>query len=644
MVVASIRSSSLAIGSLLLMFIAVCGEHWHQQALAAQQEALKLLGQEITAVNLKLAHTDWGDAISKEQTLGELELSPVVVGGELLDSNNRPLSRFGRGPEGVSLHFFYLGNGQDEAAVAKIYFRTQTVSFPILDTFIVSFSLFTLLLIVGTLAWQFNWTRKLESYAAYILNGGHDRRLWANHGRGGLINQALNQLLLNNRLLSRDKADLTDQIRKTSYVDEVTGLGNQWFFKAEFEVRLHSREESAEGLLMLLSFVEDDHEDEAFLTHERLIDIANLLRGFIQTIPNSLTARLKAGDFALLLPNQPREKIDRLCKTLVSQLGKMVFDNSPQVHHFVDIGISAYKHGFDYYKVMAEADMALRNSQLQGGNSWYIFGEVIPDSKVRGSLRWRTFLQAVLDRRQVQLFAQQIHYFSPGPFVKSGDVIYHQEILARIDDGTEILGAEVFLPMANQCGLAEDFDRQIIDSLLKHLVYQQDNRGTDRYSFKLFISSLLSERFIGWLTGKLSSYPERSRQLIIEIPEAHIDANLSYLQQVMPQIESLGVSWCIEHFGAPHQDLSYLQLLPISMVKIDRRVINNIYKQPAQQLLLKTLQVFLNDKEVVLVAEGVEQEADLEYLRGVRIDAAQGYYFDKPHRLKQVEAYLKVVQ
>ena len=581
--------------------------------------------------NETLTRQKLGDMLSRIDSLRQVNF------WRLKDDKNQIVdTKRGRLPEQPTWYHFYLNTQQNKILTIEIDLRTQPVSSSLLtaiDWLLISG---VVAILAGFIYWRFNWVLGVEKYAHYILENGGANQSTKISGSSNAVTRAINQLILSNTLLHKDKVELTEQIRKTSYVDEVTELGNQLFFKAEFQVRLHHHEEPENGLLILLSFVENDFEGSLVLNDSRLRGIANILRQYIVQIPGALVARLKGADFALLLPNQTKNNVDMICKTLIRQLEKTVFDKTQIKEQFVDIGISAYQQGFDYYKVLSEADMALRNSQLQGGNNWFMYGEALSSDKVRGNLKWRSFLQRTLDKRKVQLYGQRIKYFDQSK-------TDHHEVYARIEDGKEVLAADTFLPMANQCGLAAEFDRQVVDGVIKHCLFSEMELTNQVYSINLFISSLLDERFIGWLVGKLSSFPELCQHIMFEIKEANINQNLEKLKVIMPQLSNLGVEWCVERFGSPEEELVYLDLLPISMVKIDRRIINNIHQEAHQQLLVKSLLISLASKQIKVFAEGVEKTEDAEYLKELDLQGAQGYFYSQPKRLKKIEKYLRAI-
>ncbi len=493
------------------------------------------------------------------------------------------------------------------------------------------------LLVIGIYGfYRLRWMMKLEDYAWHLLASEGHFPIKTNHRFDNVISHALNQLILNNSHLTKEKLDLAEQIRRTSYVDTTTELGNQLFFKAELQVRLHNHDEAESGLVAILSFVDDVFHEGRHLTEEQEIKIATILRGFVEDIDMAVVARLKESEFGLILPNFTADQTDQFCRRLIDRLTKGVFGKTADVEHFIDIGISTYKQGFGYYNIMAEADMALRNAQLQGSNNWFIYGEPLAQSKSKGSLRWRSFLQGVLQRKAIILFTQELHYFSKNK-------VKHLEILARVPDGNNILDANTFIAMANQCGLATEFDRQVIEGLLNYLSYQPAFEDNERLTVNLLSASLLDPAFSQWLVKRLKAKPSVAQHLVFEISESRLSRRVNDFRPLMNRLHQLGIRWCIEHFGSPDRDWSYLSDLPVDMIKVDRRIINNIANEPEQQLLLSSIIASLAPRKLSIFAEGVEKKQDADYLVNLQIAGAQGYFYDQPQRLKFDKKHLKAV-
>jgi diguanylate cyclase (GGDEF)-like protein len=686
MIVRHSKQVTVAIALLLMLSLSSYKFLNNQQFSNQQQQLLDQQSQLISSINLLINQHNVSSRDGLAAFISALDFETQraaffqwqlfdqdneLIGEQL---NNKSLHETSHNQNSQTPYHFYFNGPRDQLLTLQLSLKTNidkaiTSGLTTLD---IVFVLLVTGLILACIYWRFRWVFLSENYARFIAQESQsvEARIpkVLDKKASDPISQSLNQLLLSNSLLQREKVELVEQIRRISYVDPVTELGNQSFFRAEFEVRLHNHEEAESGLLMLISLLDENYEhgdkQEPIITESLLSSVAHLLRQFIAEKPHSIVAKLKHNDFAILLPNQTSDDTDKLCKTLIQQLDKAIFDNTAIKHQFINIGISAYKQGFDYSKILAEADMALRNAQLQGGNNWFMYGETLSVNKVRGNLKWRSFLQQVLDSRQWQLFGQEIQYFDPAnraavmannlinggsikyrtsQTLKQQTAIHHQEIYLRIRDDKDLLNADTFLPMAKQCGLAVEFDRQVVDGMIKHCLNQSDQSQKVLYSINLFVDSLLEPKFVAWLLAKLSSYPAVCQCLCFEIKEAHVNANLEKLQGVFEQVSRLGIRWCIENFGSPVEDHAYLELLPIAQIKLDRRICNNIHKDKVQQLYVQSLLINLASKKVAIFAEGVENQNDADYLADNGLTGLQGYYYQQPKRLTHVEEFLRAV-
>lgn len=562
--------------------------------------------------------------------LDNISLIEQVTGWELADQRGRVLGSFQRNQpiavRNLVSRVFYLPNNNQQALTVVVHFDLTALAADITPLTVESVSLILVLIAIITLITYLSlrWVIQLEGFSKDALISGkqtpHSDLVVHN-----IIGFTLSQLILNNRLLSKSKSELTNQIRRTTYIDQITELGNHLFFKAELQVRLHNQDELESGLVVIVAFVVDENENYS-LEESKQISIANCLKKAIDSIDSAIVAKLKETEFVLLLPNFTATKIDQFCKKLVRELSSQVYSKPEELHHFVDIGISTYKQGFDYYHVLAEADLALRNAQLQGANNWYVYGEPLSQKKSKGRLKWQSFLRNVLDRRKISLYCQQLHYFDESATA-------HHEVLARILDGEELLHAESFIAMAYQCGLSVEFDRQIVNAVVNHLLYEQNQEKRANISVNIFVPSLTNQSFIDWLTTKLSSHPELASRLIFEVSENLLKKHIHEVSPVMQQLTNLGARWCIEHFGSIGEDQDYIDITKIDFVKIDRRIVNNISESLSQQLLFNSIIVSLKPRGITLIAEGVEQPQDASYIGQTEIAAAQGYFYNQPHEL-----------
>ncbi|MBV1908793.1 MAG: EAL domain-containing protein [Kangiellaceae bacterium] len=624
---------------LLYLITTLLSQNFHQNT-TQQINKFSVITSQVDRITEKYSIDN---QVERDELLSQINLIPETQMWQLTGSEGEVIASYSK-----------LTSTEGRLMVSKIFYLPQAIASTSEFTLAVHFSLEQItifstlfiqkILLAATvllifLGWimssVFAWVGRLESYSKLVLTTDDNRMINSSLRFHNIIGHAINQLILNNTYLVKSKSELSSQIRRTTYIDDVTELGNHLFFKAELQVRLHNQGEAESGLVIILSFLESHVESDA-LTHDRQVQIAEYLKGVADPIENSIVAKLKDSEFVLLLPKCTAEQTDRFCKKIIKDLSFSVFSQPEQVHHFVDIGISTYKQGFDYYHVMAEADLALRNSQLQGANNWYMYGEPLSPNKSKGSLRWRSFLRSVLDQRHISLYTQKLVYFNTGenlPKQVSNPQVVHHEILARIQDGEDTLSAETFLAMAHQCGLSIEFDRQIVSSVIQHILYSDFSQNNHLTAINILVPSLLDKTFSDWLIGKISSYPSLASHLVLEVSEVLLSKNIERVAPIMHQLSHLGIKWCIEHFCTIGEDQFYLDKIPFHMVKIDRRIVNRLAEEPSQQLLFNAIIVSLKDRGVAIFAEGVEKQADANFIMNSDATGAQGYLYHRPELL-----------
>ncbi|MEE4244583.1 MAG: EAL domain-containing protein, partial [Kangiellaceae bacterium] len=351
--------------------------------------------------------------------------------------------------------------------------------------------------------------------------------------------------------------------------------------------------------------------------------IGRVFYEFAQSDPLAWAARRGDYDFALLsLANSP-DKVHRICVKLVKDLGKSLFSGTQFEKNYVSVGMAVFKSGDDIYSVLASADMALRSAQLEGGNWVHSYStEQLDRRQIRGGVRWRTFLQGILERRAVTLFFQKQ--------VTSEDMsVTGYEVLSRVADDSGFIEASIFLPMASRFGLSANFDRLVVDSTLKSLKLTNTFDSTE-LTINLFVESLLDDSFVVWLVQQLSVHKEHNKQIIFEITEGSLSRHFDSLSPVIEQIASLGCSWCVEHVGNPSADLNYLFNLPIKRIKLAKSLVNNIDSKQQKWLFIESLINSCHLAGVDVFGEGVEREQEWRALVDLGIDGGQGFWIEEP--------------
>ena len=128
--------------------------------------------------------------------------------------------------------------------------------------------------------------------------------------------------------------------------------------------------------------------------------------------------------------------------------------------------------------------------------------------------------------------------------------------------------------------------------------------------------------------------------LKLELTESMVLNDISDSIRKMQELKKIGVSIAIDDFGTAYSSLSYLTQLPLDQLKIDQSFIRNIGVKPSDAIIVKTIIDMASNLDMAVIAEGVETEAQREFLQGAGCRAYQGYLFGKPMALADFSVYL----
>lgn len=433
---------------------------------------------------------------------------------------------------------------------------------------------------------------------------------------------AMNQMAGKVEQMLEEQSALAERMREEAYADPVTGAGNRRSFEQRLRHVLESTEEQAFGALLLIHVT-----GVAALNRDRGYAAGDeFLRGVVALLKNrfaggnAFVARIGGSEFGVLVQRVTPDAARTLASQALRDLGALRHGEGDEVG--MHIGVACFSGARPASEVMAEADMALRRAQQEGPGAWHLFeapgGE--ESVTVRGAEAWRAILQNVIDSRAVVLLYQP---------VKAVDLqsVWHHEVLARIrGEYQELIPAGVFLPMAERLGLATALDRLIIEVLLERL--RGSGEAGVAYAVNLSPSSVRDPQFAEWLSRRLDR--RLAEKLFFEVSEytAHID--LERLRELVQRIRRLGAGFGVDHFGASAPSFGYLHALQLDYMKIDGSYIAGVEVDRDNQFFVRALADIARGLDMRVIAEFVENEAQLETLRGLRVGGVQGYLAGRP--------------
>lgn len=498
------------------------------------------------------------------------------------------------------------------------YFHSLLATAPL--TLAIGFMVIIIFLAVRWLRRQLAGQELLENRSVRILNGERGAQVRGSvHEWPSRTSSALDVLLTEIQSAADQRSHMDTLIRSYVAQDTKTGLSNRLFFDNQLATLLDDQENvGAHGVVMLIRLPDfDSLRDKwgAAATEENLFVLINLLSTFILRYPGALLARYQRNDFAVLLSHRTLKESESIAAQLLKSMDALppskMLDRDDMIH----IGICAWRGGQSTEQVMEHAEAATRNAVLQGGNSWAVWDDKLPE-KGRGNVRWRTLIEQMLSRGGPRFYQK--------PAVTRDGRVHHRELMCRIFDGDqEVIPAE-YMPMVLQFGLAEEYDRQQISRLIPFLRFWPE----ESLALPITVEALIRPQFQRWLRDTLMQCEKSQRKRIIfELAEADVCQHISRLQPVVRLMTALGARIVVAQAGLTLVSTSWIKALDVELLKLHPSLVRNIGKRTENQLLVQSLVEACKGTQTRVFATGIRSKSEWQTLVERGVAGGQGDFF-----------------
>ena len=477
---------------------------------------------------------------------------------------------------------------------------------------------------------QFSGAEKLEKRARLIAlgqvkkNAHRDLDEWPSSAA-----KVIDSLLVQLNDAQQERSRFDTYIRANAFVDDKTGLSNRLAFENRLESALRD-DSTAAGAVMLVELAglgEVNHTIGALQGDDILIEMAGVIKTFGQRFNGAFYSRYAGAQFALLFPQVSLKETQDIANQLCKMLNKVNLPAAIEASEFYYVGVSNYFIGNKATLVMDEVDKAVRAARLEGASGWYMFevAQAAPDM-AKGSIRWRSILRQTLDNRSLLLFLQPI--FSALDGRESG-----HEVMARLrDENGKIVNAGEFLPMAAKVGMTLEIDRAMTEKTLGLL--RQRGELSSPLSLNLCANTITDKNFRQWLRYELMQLPKQLlSKLIFELPEEEIAKHQDSLLPPLRALKGLGCLLAVDHAGQDVISMQYIKECDIDILKLHPSLVRDIHLRQVNQIAIRSLIGGCADSQVQVIAVGVENAAEWDFLKRIGVNAGQGYYFAPPKQV-----------
>jgi EAL domain-containing protein (putative c-di-GMP-specific phosphodiesterase class I)/DNA-binding NarL/FixJ family response regulator len=232
-------------------------------------------------------------------------------------------------------------------------------------------------------------------------------------------------------------------------------------------------------------------------------------------------------------------------------------------------------------------------------------------------------------------------YYQPIVDIASGKIVAAESLLRWQSPDLGMVYPTEFIPLAESSGLIVPIGKWVLKSVCKQI---KSWRDAGIYSFILAVNLSVIEFSQPDFISKIVNFIEMNNlqpdNLELELTESMVMQDVNSAIATMTQLQSLGIKIAIDDFGAGYSSLIYLKNLPINTLKIDRYFIHNVGNDPQKSAITKALIQMAHNLNLNVIAEGVETEAELDFLRQHNCNSMQGFLFSRPLPVAEFEKFL----
>ncbi|MCW8328558.1 bifunctional diguanylate cyclase/phosphodiesterase [Photobacterium sp. SDRW27] len=417
--------------------------------------------------------------------------------------------------------------------------------------------------------------------------------------------------------------------------DALTGLKNRQFMLNSMKAKIQADQSFA---LMLIDLDNFKHINDAFghLAGDALLK-AIATRMQAHTVNGTDLIRLGGDEFAVILPYQQYREINSCIKQLQSSIKKEFLVRGTVVHVQMSIGIACYPtQSSSITELIKCADLAMYEAKERRSSFCYYSSSYQQSTKQH--LQLIDQIRNALDNDEFSLHYQPI--FSLG-----SRAVYSVEALLRWQqaDGS-FISPSLFIPAAEKAGLISAITRQVINKALGQLASWQERELYTRLQINLSAHDLQGNEIIDYLSDQLELFNIDPQLIIIEITESAMMTDIQSAKTAIKALHKLGVTLCVDDFGAGFTSFTMLSDLPIRQIKIDRQYVLEMDSENNNFEIISSIAFLANRIKAHIVIEGIENEFQLNKLKSLDNVLAQGHYLSEPLCVETLENYLLKVE
>ncbi|MEW7990798.1 MAG: EAL domain-containing protein [Candidatus Thiodiazotropha sp.] len=475
------------------------------------------------------------------------------------------------------------------------------------------------------------------------LQAGADARVLSIVGwHGGLWILGMIGLFLGNRLLRIQ----SDEMHYSALHDILTDLPNRALFMDRLEQRLESaKRHERTGAILFLDLDRFKNINDSLghgIGDELLKRVAERQRFLLRA--EDTVARLGGDEFVILLaelhadPELAAIEARNVAEKVLEALSQPYHIDNHTLHSTPSIGIALISpESGGSSEILRQADAAMYQAKQYGRNNFRFF---LPSMQMLAAerLELENALHSAITQNQLVL------HYQPKVTIARRTEILGAEALIRWQHPTQgLLPPGEFIAIAEESGLILQLGEWVLrEACLQIKAWERLFKGKSfgRISVNISPKQFQQKDFVQRVVSTITETEVDPTRLELELTESSLVEDIHDVRHKMEELKQLGIQLSIDDFGTGYSSLAYLKMLPVDVLKIDRSFIRDIGIDPNDDAIVETILAMSWRLGFSSIAEGVETDEQLKFLKARQCDGYQGYHFSRPLVADEFEAIL----
>jgi diguanylate cyclase (GGDEF)-like protein/PAS domain S-box-containing protein len=426
------------------------------------------------------------------------------------------------------------------------------------------------------------------------------------------------------------------KMEQLAYFDVLTGLANRTFFKMQLRKALALSKRGHYSFALFYFDLDEFKRINDTLGHDAgdslLIEVANRLKARLRT--EDTIARLGGDEFAVLLSGiKDKDEARAIIETIETMLIKPIKLGANEVIISASIGVTLAPYdSMEEETLLKHADLAMYEAKEKGKNTSHFYTKDL-DFAAKERMVIENELRVAIKEQQLLL------YFQPQIDIDKCEVIGFEALVRWQHPEKGMISPVRFIPVAETTGQIVQIGEWVLRESCCFLAKLTSQGFTGKLSVNISSRQLKDINLCNLLSLVIKQTGINPKQLDLEITESMLMGDVEAAINQLYEFKKLGVSLSIDDFGTGYSSLSYLKRFPVDTLKIDRSFIKDIPQDRDDMEISSAIIAMAQKLNLKLVAEGVETQEQVEFLRKNCCYVIQGYFFSQPLPEDKVEGF-----